>query len=189
MKTVLKLLGLAAIVAAALVAFIYSGLYDVSASTPDPGLVRWALHATQERSVERRSEGIAVPPLADPARVRRGLVHYQEMCAVCHGAPGVAVSEIAEGMNPEPPELAGEGSGEAGEEFWIVKNGIKMTGMPAFGSTHDDEAIWDIVAFLQQLPKMSPEQYQALVRASGIAGTAGTQEEGTPEHDHEHDDE
>src|SRR4029077_16739407 len=114
------------------------------------------------------------------ARVRRGLVHYHETCVVCHGAPGVAVSEIAEGMNPEPPELAGEGSGRPGEDFWIVKNGIKMTGMPSFGVTHDDEKIWDLVAFLQQLPKMSPEQYQAMARAAGIQETP-------PEHASEHD--
>jgi mono/diheme cytochrome c family protein len=179
MKTVLKLLGLVVLLAAALVAFLYSGLYDVSAATPDAGLVRWALVTTQARSVARRSARIAVPRLDDPSRVRRGLVHYHEMCVVCHGAPGVAVSEIAEGMNPEPPELAGEGSGEPAEDFWIVKNGIKMTGMPSFGVTHDDEKIWDIVAFLQQLPKMSPEQYQAMVRAAGI------QETTAPAHDDE----
>lgn len=151
--------------------FIYSGLFDVAASTPDNGLVHWVLETTRERSVARRMKSVEVPPLTDPALVQTGFLHYQENCVTCHGAPGVEASEIGQGLNPYPPELASE-AGEANprELFWIVKNGIKMTGMPSFGVTHTDQEIWAIVAFLEKMPKMTPQEYQALektVEASG----------------------
>ncbi|HYG62651.1 MAG TPA: cytochrome c [Thermoanaerobaculia bacterium] len=168
MRTVLALLVSAALLVVAALAFIYSGLYDVAASAPDAGVVGWALGTIQSRSVHRRAEEVAVPPLGDPAMIRQGLVLYHEMCAACHGAPGVAISAIGQGLNPPPPELASEAE-EPGELFWVTKHGIKMTGMPAFGVTLDDEELWAIVAFLQKMPEMSPEEYQAAVRAAGPA--------------------
>jgi len=66
-------------------------------------------------------------------------------------------------MNPKPPILAEGPAGDPREDFWIIKHGIKMTGMPAWGVTHSDEEIWNIVAVLQQLPRLSPAAYQALV--------------------------
>jgi mono/diheme cytochrome c family protein len=171
MKTVLKLLVLILVIAAAAVGFIFSGLYDVSASTPDRGLIRWALVTTQRRSVHRAVEGIKgkvkVPDLEDARLLRTGILHYQEMCATCHGAPGVNISEIGQGLNPDPPELSDAGRDEPEETFWIVKNGIKMTGMPAFGVTHTDDEIWAIVAFTRKMGKLTPQQYQALAQQAG----------------------
>lgn len=153
--------------------FIFSGVYDVSASAPDSGLIHWALATTRERSVHRAAEGlegkIAVPDLNDAGRVRAGLIRYQAMCATCHGAPGLRISEIGQGLNPEPPELTQAGDDSPEELFWIVRNGIKMTGMPAFGVTQGDEEIWEIVAFLKRMPKLSPPEYQAMVREAGLA--------------------
>jgi mono/diheme cytochrome c family protein len=173
MKTALKLLALIVVIVAAAVGFTFSGLYDVSASTPDKGLIRWALVNTQRHSVHRAVEGIKgkvkVPNLEDPQLIRTGLVHYQEMCTVCHGAPGVNISEIGQGLNPDPPELSGIGRDEPEETFWIVKNGIKMTGMPAFGVTHTDDEVWAIVAFARRMGKLTPQQYQAMVQQAGAA--------------------
>ena len=168
MKTLLKLLGVLGVLILAALLFIYSGVYDVSAGSPDNGLIDWALRTTRSRSVHRayeRLEGkVPIPRLDDPEMIRTGLVHYHEMCATCHGAPGVKISEIGQGLNPYPPELAAHtAEDEPLETFWVVKNGIKMTGMPAFGVTHTDEEIWAIVAFLKRLPKLSPQEYQALV--------------------------
>jgi mono/diheme cytochrome c family protein len=165
MKTALTLAVLLAVLALVGFGFMVSGIYDVAASTPDAGLVGWVLGTTQHHSVERRAAGIVPPRLDDPAMIRRGLVHYHEMCATCHGAPGLTISEIGQGLNPAPPELAAHAADDpAGETFWIVKNGIKMTGMPAFGVSHSDEEIWAIVAFLRKMPTLTPEQYQALVK-------------------------
>jgi mono/diheme cytochrome c family protein len=173
MKTVLRLLVLIVVIVAAAIGFIFSGLYDVSASTPDRGLIRWALVTTQRHSVHRAVEGIKgkvkVPNLEDPQLLRAGLVQYHQMCATCHGAPGVNISEIGQGLNPDPPELSDVGRDEPEETFWIVKNGIKMTGMPAFGVTHTDDEIWAIVAFTRKMGKLNPQQYQAMAQQAGIA--------------------
>lgn len=171
MKTILTLAVFTAVLILAALGFIYSGIYDVAADSPDAGLIAWALETTQHRSVHRRAEAaeenLRVPAMDDPARVRSGLVLYHEQCLVCHGAPGVAIAEIGQGLNPTPPELSGEAE-EPAEVFWVVKHGIKMTGMPAFGVTHTDEEIWNLVAFLQQMPKLTPEEYQRMVREANL---------------------
>jgi mono/diheme cytochrome c family protein len=187
MKTVLTVVAVLVVLALAGGAYIHSGIYDVAASTPDKSVISWALRRAQHSSVERRAEGIQVPRLDDPDMIKRGLIHYYEMCVVCHGAPGVKPSEIAQGLNPYPPELAEKAEpDEAAEFFWIVKNGIKMTGMPAFGVTHSDEEIWAIIAFLQRMPKLSPEEYQKMVQEVGLEEPLAPT---TPEeHEHMHED-
>jgi mono/diheme cytochrome c family protein len=186
MKTVLMtVVAVLAILFLAAVAFVHSGIYDVAASTPDKSMIAAALRRAQHSSVRRRAEGIQVPRLDDPEMIKRGLIHYYEMCSVCHGAPGLKPSEIAQGLNPYPPELAEKAEpDEAAEFFWIVKNGIKMTGMPAFGVTHTDEEIWAIIAFLQKMPKLSPEEYQKMVQEVGLE--EGPESAAAEEHEHEH---
>jgi mono/diheme cytochrome c family protein len=99
-------------------------------------------------------------------RVASGAGQYAEMCGSCHLAPGMKRTEIGRGLYPRAPELR-RGSGlTPAEEFWVVKHGIKMTGMPAWGVTHDDELLWDVVAFLRKMPELAAEQYQALVRSA-----------------------
>lgn len=162
--TVIVLLALA-------LAFLYSGLFNIAASSPDAGLVRWALDTAREHSVKRAMRDVQVPPLTDPALVRTGFLHYRENCVTCHGAPGVEASEIGQGLSPYPPELATTSEeGNPRELFWIVKNGIKMTGMPSFGVTHTDQEIWAIVAFLLKMPKMTPPEYQAFAEAAAASG-------------------
>jgi len=165
MKTVRVVVVLVVLLAAAALAFIFSGLYNVAADDEHTNPVQWILRTTQERSVHRRAEEVRPPDWMaspDPAVVRRGLLHYEEMCVTCHGAPGVAISEVGQGLNPPPPELSSHAE-DPGETFWIVKHGIKMTGMPSFGLTHDDDEIWAIVAFLQAMPKMTKEDYERMV--------------------------
>lgn len=188
MKTALTVLAVLAVILLAGVAFVHSGIYDVAASTPDNGFIAETLRRTQHSSVERRAEGIQVPKLDDPDMIKRGLIHYYEMCVVCHGAPGMKPSEIAQGLNPYPPELAEKAEpDEAAEWFWIVKHGIKMTGMPGFGVTHSDEEIWALIAFLQQMPKLSPEEYQKMVQEVGLEEPIPTAAAGeTAPHEHEH---
>ena len=184
MKTVLTVVVVLVVLALAALGFVHSGIYDVAASTPDKDFVSWVLRRTQHNSVERRAEGIQVPRLDDPEMIKTGLIHYQEMCATCHGAPGVEMSEIGQGLNPVPPELAEKAEpDEAGEFFWIVKNGIKTTGMPSFGVTHSDEEIWAIIAFLQRMPKLSPEEYQKMVQEADLAEAPAAEEH---EHGHTH---
>jgi|SRR3954447_11871539 len=190
MKTIRTLVIVLILLALAGVAFMYSGAYDVAASTPDNGLLKGILETTRDRAVASRLGGITPPKLDDPQMIRTGLVHYHEMCATCHGAPGVKISEIGQGLNPYPPELAARRrGGDPREAFWIVKNGLKMTGMPSFGVTHSDEEIWAIVAFLQKMPKLNPQEYQEMVKQAGLGTSppAVAAENEAHEHgEHEH---
>lgn len=180
MKILPRFIAFLLLLGLALAAFVWSGLYDVAANRPDDWLDRVA-ETVADRSVERRAEGIRAPDLSDPAMVRTGVAHYQEMCVTCHGAPGVKASEIGVGLAPTPPDLAEEGEEQSpGELFWVVRNGVRMTGMPAFGVTHSDQQIWAIVALLKRLPKMSPAEYQALIREIPREMPAGA----LPEHEH-----
>ena len=152
------LLGLAA---AALVA---TGAYNVSANVPPSAFEKKMASWTVDKSVARRAPKITNPLASSPGAVPAGMEHYKEMCVLCHGAPGVYASEAGEGLNPPAPDLtlAKIQNRTDGELFWIVQNGIRMTGMPAFGPTHKDEEIWKIVAFLRHLPKLTPEEEKAL---------------------------
>ena len=157
---------LAAIIAAAALA-IYSGAYNVAADIPHTRPVYWLLEIARERSIEVRAKDIAVPSnLSDAKRIESGAGQYAEMCAGCHLAPGMRRTEIARGLYPRAPELRRRAHSDPAEDFWVVKHGIKMTGMPAWGVTHSDELLWDVVAFLQTLPELTAEQYQALVKSA-----------------------
>jgi mono/diheme cytochrome c family protein len=143
------------------------GLFNVSAdraeAAPVCALKVWA----RERSIAVRAHGTTVPALT-PEMSRAGADEYVEMCVSCHLAPGLSENEMRPGLNPRPPVIAALPAGNPARQFWIVKHGIKMTGMPAWGKTHSDEEIWTIVAFLQELPKLSAAEYQAI--AAGAAG-------------------
>jgi mono/diheme cytochrome c family protein len=97
--------------------------------------------------------------------IRTGFQDYDEMCIICHSAPGKERRPISKGMRPQPPDLAETSKQWTNAQlFWIIKNGVKMTGMPAFGSTHSDEQIWNIVGFVRRLPQMSPSDFRAMER-------------------------
>jgi mono/diheme cytochrome c family protein len=170
MRSIRILIALIVLLAAAAAGFAYSGIFDVSAAVAEPPWRARLFEIVKDRSIDRRVAALpAAPPLGDPQLIRTGLIHFSEMCVVCHGAPGVPKSEIGMGLNPDPPDLAHEGAEQAPARlFWVLKNGIKMTGMPAFGMTHTDEQIWSMVAFLKQLPKLTPQQYAAMAQEAGV---------------------
>ncbi len=162
-------------------AFVYSGIYNVAATNKHSALVHWVLHTTMEKSVERRAENIKSPAnisLSDPKTIEMGFRHYDEMCTTCHGAPGIKPGEAHDGLNPQPPALAEHAKEMSpGELFWVIKHGVRMTGMPAWGPTHSDDKIWAMVAFLKALPGITPAQYKTMQAAASQA----------PDGDHDHD--
>jgi mono/diheme cytochrome c family protein len=146
---------------------IYAGVYNIAADAPHTQPVYWLLETARERSIEVRSQGIAVPDdLSDPKRIQSGAGQYAEMCAGCHLAPGMKRTEISRGLYPRAPELRRKRHSSPAEDFWVVKHGVKMTGMAAWGVTHDDEILWDVVAFLRKLPELTADQYRALVESA-----------------------
>jgi mono/diheme cytochrome c family protein len=144
---------------------IFAGLYNIAADVPHTQPVYWLLETLRYRSVVVRARDIAVPnDLDDVDRISRGAGEYVEMCSGCHLAPGMKRTEISRGLYPRAPELRRGTDLTPAEQFWIVKHGVKMTGMPAWGITHNDELLWDVVAFVRKLPELTPEQYEALVK-------------------------
>ena len=152
-------------------ALIYAGLYDVAATTPHWLVARAILETARVRSIKAHASGLETPlGLEDPAKVLIGVEHYAAHCAVCHGAPGVPKGDIGRGLYPQPPDLAKMPSLYSPPEFfWILKHGIKMTGMPAWRD-HTDDELWASVAFLEKLPGMSEQDYARLVMASMAHG-------------------
>lgn len=143
--------------------YIYSGWHNVSAMNEESGLMKWVFNTTKNNSVESRITDISVPDLKNSSLIKEGFEHYKEMCESCHGAPGIEETELSKGLNPPAPYLVEEAKeSDPKELFWITKNGIKMTGMPAWGKTHSDEKIWAIVAFIKTMPDMSAEDYKKM---------------------------
>jgi mono/diheme cytochrome c family protein len=148
------------VLAVAAYLLVYSGVYDVAASRPENAVTSWLFSTTMRRSVARHADAAAAPRQSTDDQVRQGFKFYNEACVYSHGAPGKDPVDIGKGLNPEPPYLADTvGQWTAPELFWIVKNGVRMTGMPSFGKTHSDAELAAAVAFIQRLPKMTPEQY------------------------------
>lgn len=146
-----------------LAGWVYSGQFDVSARESASPALDWLMDTAKRQSVRARAHDIQVPPLGDSILVEEGAQHYRDACAQCHGAPGKRSEPFARAMRPEPPDLVQAVRGwTSAQLFWIIQNGIKMTGMPAWQGRHVDGEIWALVAFLDQLPHMDAARYQAL---------------------------
>jgi mono/diheme cytochrome c family protein len=166
------LAGLAVAAVLALLAAIYSGAYDVTAIKQHTRPVHWALDTGMRQAVRQRAKGVTVPSLDDPALAQRGFLLYRDSCQQCHGAPGVAPEPFARGLMPMPNSLAQTAlEWTPAELYWVTRNGLKMTGMPAWEFRYPDEDLWAIVAFLQQLPKLIAADYAALDRGSSGKAT------------------
>ncbi|MCT1346571.1 cytochrome c [Pseudomonas aeruginosa] len=184
MKRTIKTLVAAGVVGStAVLAGAYFGVVNVGADDPHFPAVHAFLSMARDRSIEVRSRDIEVPNLDDQALIRAGAGNYNSMCIGCHLAPGVAETELSQSLYPAPPNLAKIGvDGNPAATFWVIKHGIKATGMPAWGKSMGDQYIWGMVAFLNQLPTMDAKQYQTLVASSGGHQHGGGE---TQMHNHE----
>jgi mono/diheme cytochrome c family protein len=165
MRTFLALVGLLAILGGIVVAvFFFGGFYSVAGTGGEPAVVKWALVHVREASIKRHAKDSPPLPLNDPAIVQAGARAFSERgCVNCHGGPGVNWAKFSEGMHPDPPDLKELANDRAPQQlFWVIKNGINMTGMPSFGSIEvPDQEIWTIVAFVKKLPSVSDDDYKA----------------------------
>jgi mono/diheme cytochrome c family protein len=147
-----------ALVAGAVV--LYSGFYNIAATHQHLRPTYWLLRTGLRESVQRHARAIEAPDLSDPALTARGISLYHAHCRQCHGAPGVAPEPFALGLTPVPANLAYlVRERTPAELYWVVKNGIKMTGMPAWEFRLADRDMWAVVAFLLRLPLTTTEQY------------------------------
>lgn len=177
---------------------IGSGIPNMSA-LPDPDPLErtvgpWMLHRSRAMRAPREQN-----PLGDsPAAIASGLDHYRENCLPCHGAPNGAAAEFAQGFHPPAPHLTVPRIQRLsdGELFWTVKNGVKMTGMPGFGGSHDDQEIWQIVAAVRRLSRLTDEEAARLTATNSghhhhheAASETGGSEAGGGQADDRHHDE
>lgn len=179
MKTAISVVAVLVLLAAVAAAVAYSGAYNIAADEPHWAITERVVAIVRERSVEARARELSLPDLADEKRVVAGAGQYAEMCESCHLAPGVQDTELRRGLYPKPPELA-RVRRDARQAFWILKHGVKMTGMPAWGPTHDDDVLWSVVAFLQKLPELDARSYRGLVTKA----SAHDHSHATPNHRH-----
>jgi mono/diheme cytochrome c family protein len=153
--------------AAAAAAFVWIGGYDVSSLSQHRQPVYSLLTEAMGRSVRVRARAIERPPDFE-SRAGRGAIVYRDRCEQCHGGPSVAQDEIGRSMQPLPgPLVDASARWHVRELYWITRNGIKMSGMPAWAFRIPDDDIWAVVAFLERMPLLSPSDYRRLTGADG----------------------
>jgi len=166
MKFLLAILVVLLLVVGVAAFVVKTGRLPIAATTPPDFVDRVAVTA-RFKAVVRGAAGLQVTVSADPASVLRGREHYVENCLPCHGAPGVKPAEFTEGMKPKPPDIDGSLQNYSDAQlFWVIKNGIRATGMPGFGVNHKDEEIATIAAFVRHTPRLTPEERKDLAAAA-----------------------
>lgn len=161
--------GLTALVLGTAVALwvIFSGAFDATASTPHLAPIAWATHTAMIHSIRARARDVRAPSGFTAAQVAAGFREYDLRCAACHGGPGVSRASWAAGMTPTPPYLLDAARRwSPGELHFIVDHGVKMTAMPAWGEVEGQDQLWDLVAFLEALPRLSAGDYARLRAAA-----------------------
>ncbi len=177
----LALVGLLAVLAAVGLLAMYGGWYNVAATDEHSGLVQSVLQTTKDQSIRARAEDVSISVPSDTSALMRGYRSYEEMCVICHGAPGVELGWMGKGMNPQPPDLVASGEQFSADEiYWILRHGIKLAGMPALEPTHSEEVMLELTAFVKALPEISEEQYAML----GREDTTSAPDDGHAGHSH-----
>jgi mono/diheme cytochrome c family protein len=165
MRGFLALIGFLAVVGAiAAAVYFFGGFYSVAGTAEEPAFVKQVLINVRQASVSRQATERPPASLDTPASVQAGAKAYSARgCTNCHGAPGVEWQKWSEGLRPDPPDLKEiVPDRQPRELFWVVQNGINMTGMPSFKLAGvDDPEIWNIVAFLKKLPTVSEQDYKS----------------------------
>lgn len=163
-KHVLVTLGvIVVLVALGAAGVLFSGLFNVAATVADSPALRWMFVTVREGSIKFHARDIQAPPVADAERLANGFKIYREDCVMCHSPVGRQPTAMALGFNPQAPTFE-ENDMTAAQLFWVAKNGIRFTGMPAWGPSRSDQDLWDAVGFVMTLPKMSAADYDALDR-------------------------
>jgi mono/diheme cytochrome c family protein len=155
---------LALVVAVGAAVVFFGGFYSVAGTQEDPAIVHWALVQVRTASINRHAHDTPPASINSPNAVQTGARKFAEHgCANCHGAPGVNWAKFSEGLRPDPPDLKEVANERTPSQlFWVIKNGINMTGMPSFAVAGvKDEEIWSIVAFVKKLPSVSEADYKA----------------------------
>jgi mono/diheme cytochrome c family protein len=165
---ILALIGALAVIGAIAAAIFFFGGFFSVAEVEEKGVVGWAKATVRAASVSRHAQGAPPISLDDAATVQAGARAFATIgCVNCHGGPGVNWAKFSEGLQPVPADLKEMATARSAPElFWVIKNGITMTGMPSFGAAGaTDQQIWTIVAFIKKLPTLTDADYKAWTAA------------------------
>ena len=155
-------------------AAVFSGVFDVGADAPHWKATSALIGFIRHRSIEYHADRIRMPDdLNSPRRIAEGAALYDERCGGCHLAPDRRHSALRRRLSPRPTDLTRRGVDDPGATFWVIKHGIGMTGMPAWGKAGDDGRIWDLVALLKVLPNIDARQWRRLIEMNREANAAG----------------
>lgn len=155
-----------AVAAAGAAIIIFTGYYDITATTQHHVLVGWAAHTTMKNAVTAEANEAPPPPAFTRADVMAGAEVYRARCVACHGGPGVGRADWVSAMTPTPPYLVDASRRWSTKElYWIINHGVKMTAMPAWGEVEPRQSIWQTVAFIQAMPLMKPAEFQAIMQS------------------------
>jgi mono/diheme cytochrome c family protein len=126
-----------------------------------------------ERTIARMARSAAIPsnanrtgnPVAPSAEVlAEARAHFADHCATCHANDGSGNTPIGQGLYPKPPDmrLSATQNMTDGELYYTIHNGIRLTGMPAFGQSDNDIDSWKLVHFIRHLPRLTDEELQEM---------------------------
>lgn len=146
--------------------YFLSGHYNIGADDKHWALTEWMMSGVRDNAIKQASSAVEVPGnIKDPEYFVKGAGNYDAMCSGCHLAPGVNANELRAGLYPQPPDFTQFKFTDPARSFWVIKHGIKMSGMPAWGASHSDNEIWELVAFIHQLSGLDSKRYAVLVSA------------------------
>ena len=155
-------------------AVVFGGLYDVASTQEHWQVTHRILEKAMRQSVRLRARDIAEPPLADEAMALRGAGCFRDKCVQCHGAPGVAPGDPGKSMQPIPgPLVDAPRHWRARELYWLTRNGIRMSGMPAWEFRLREDELWELVAFMRRLPALGAPEYADWMRRAPAAPACG----------------
>jgi mono/diheme cytochrome c family protein len=166
---------LAILAATAVAAYFFGGYYDVAATASEPSWVSSAIARVRQASIARHATGTPAVSMSDPAAIQAGARAFAARgCVTCHGGPGAEWAKFSEGLRPDPPDLKELGPQTPPEQlFWVIRNGIRMTGMPSFATAGaGDMEIWTIAAFVKNLDKVSEADFKAWTASTAGAAPA-----------------
>lgn len=143
--------------------FMYSGVFNVAASVGDSSVVHWALVTVRETSIGLNARDVPIPAAGMVADRDAGFQFYRRECVMCHTPVGRTPQPMALAFNPQTPGFSpGADDMSDTELFWVTMNGIRFTGMPAWGSSLTDAEIWDVTAFVMTLQGTTAAAYDAM---------------------------
>lgn len=154
-------------------AVVEFGLFDTTATKPHYAIVSWGAHATFTHHTRQAAKAVTPPSSFTSAQMQAGAQEYVDDCMMCHGGPGVARARWVRGLTPTPPYLLDAAQRWSRPQlFWILQRGVKMSAMPAWGETRTDAQLWNLVAFLDALPNLSPADFRKMQPAATASGVA-----------------